>query len=89
LAHELRKKGLAVAQRRGVTVRYDGTVIGEYFVALLVEDILLVRLKTVKTLDEAHRAQCVNYLKATSLPLRLLLNFGRSRLEITRTANRL
>jgi len=56
---------------------------GEYFVDLLVE------LKTVKALDEAHRAQCVNYLKATGLPLCLLLNFGASRLEIKRLANRL
>ncbi len=41
----------------------------------------------VKTLDEAHRARCVNYLKATGLPLCLLLNFGRPGLEIKRIAN--
>jgi GxxExxY protein len=62
-------------------------VVGEYFVDLLVEEILLVELKTVKALDEAHRAQCVNYLKATRLPLCLLLNFGKPRLEIKRIAN--
>jgi GxxExxY protein len=89
LARELRKMGLVVAQQRGVTVTYDGMVMGEYFVDLLVEDILLVELKTVKMLDEANRAQCVNYLKATGLPLCLLLNFGTSRLEIKRLANRL
>jgi len=52
LAHELRKIGLAVAQQRGVTVVYDGTVVGEYFVDLLVEQALLVELKAVKALDE-------------------------------------
>ena len=88
LAHELRKAGFAVAQQRGVTVTYDGVVVGEYFVDLMIEDMLLVELKTVKALDEAHRAQCVNYLKATGLPLCLLLNFGRPRLEIKRVVNR-
>jgi GxxExxY protein len=62
-------------------------VVGEYFVDLLVDERLLVELKTVKTLDEAHRAQCVNYLRATGLPLCLLLNFGKPRLEIKRIAN--
>jgi len=46
-------------------------------------------MKAVKALDEAHRAQCINYLKATGLQLCLLLNFGRARLEIRRVANRL
>jgi GxxExxY protein len=58
-------------------------------VDLLVEEALPVELKTVKALDEAHRAQCVNTLKATGLQLWLLLNFGKPRLEIKRVANRL
>jgi len=65
---------------------YDGTVVGEYFVDLMIEDALLVELKTVKALDDAHRTQCFNYLKATGLQLYLLLNFGRPRLEIKRVA---
>ena len=86
LTLELRKAGLVVVQHRGVAVIYDGTVVGEYFVDLMGEESLLVELKTVKALDAAHRAQCVNYLKATGLQLCLLLNFGRSRLEIRRVA---
>jgi GxxExxY protein len=89
LAHELRKTGLAVAQQRGITVTYDGTVVGEYCVDLLVDQALLVELKTVKALNEAHHAQCLNYLKATHLQLCLLLNFGNPRLEIKRVAHRL
>jgi GxxExxY protein len=46
--------------------------------------VLLVELKTVKALDDAHRMQCTNYLKATGLHLCLLLNFGKSRLEVKR-----
>ena len=65
LAHELRKSGLTVAQQRGITVNYDGIVIGSYAVDLLVEETIIVELKTVKSFDPIHIAQCLNYLKAT------------------------
>jgi GxxExxY protein len=87
LAHELRKSGLAVTQQRGIIVYYDGVVVGEYAVDLLVEGTVMVELKAVKTLDSVHAAQCLNYLRATGMRLCLLLNFGRPRLEIQRFAN--
>jgi GxxExxY protein len=87
LAHEVRKAGLAVAQQRGIIVEYDGIAVGEYAVDLLVEGTILVELKAIKALDSAHTAQCLNYLKATGLQLCLLLNFGKSRLEIQRIAH--
>ena len=82
LAYEIRKRGLIVAQRYGVVVRYDGVIVGEYTTDLLVEDTMLVELKAIKALDDVHFAQCLNYLKATDLRLCLLLNFGQPRLEI-------
>jgi GxxExxY protein len=84
LAHELTKNGLLVRQQFGITVYYDGVVVGTYSADILVEDVVLVELKAVKTLDPAHSAQCLNYLTATGLPLCLLLNFGKPRLEIKR-----
>ena len=87
LAFELRASGLSVAQQSGANVYYHDQVVGEYFVDLLVEDVLLVELKTAKARDDAHQMQCINYLKATGLPLCLLLNFGRPRLEIKRVAH--
>jgi GxxExxY protein len=66
---------------------YDDMVVGEYFADLMIEDCLLVEIKAVNTLNEAHTAQCINYLKATNLKLCLLLNFARPRLEIKRLAN--
>jgi GxxExxY protein len=80
----LRKSGLAVSQQHPVVVRYYGIVGGEHTVDLLVERVVLVELKVAKAIDEIHRAQCLNYLKATGLHLCLLLNFGRPRLEIKR-----
>ncbi len=60
---------------------------GEYFLDLLINDTLLVELKTIKALDDAHRMQCANYLKATGMKLCVLLNFGKPRLEIKRVAH--
>ncbi len=87
LAHEIRAAGLAVAQQCSVRVHHHDMLVGEYFADLLVEDALLVELKTVKALDDAHRMQCTNYLKASGLQLCLLLNFSRPRLEIKRIVN--
>jgi len=84
LAHELRKAGLEVAQQRGVTVSYDGIIIGDYAVDLLVQESVIIELKATKAVADVHRAQCINYLRATGLHLCLLLNFGNPRLEIKR-----
>jgi GxxExxY protein len=84
LAHELRKSGLMVAQQHPVTVKYDGVVVGNYTVDLFVEGSVMVKLKAVASLDASHRAQGLNYLSATGLPLCLLINFGRPRIEIKR-----
>jgi GxxExxY protein len=84
LLHELRDAGIALSQQHRMVVRYDGVVVGEYTADLLVERIVLVELKVAKAIDDFHRAQCLNYLKATGLHLCRLLNFGKPRLEIKR-----
>jgi GxxExxY protein len=84
LAHELRHAGFNVEQQRGVTVMYGGIPVGDYFVDLLVEQAIMIELKAVQQLNSAHRAQCLNYLRTTGMHLCLLLNFGRSRLEVRR-----
>ena len=84
LAHELRKAGLNVQQQWPVRVHYDGQVVGDYVADLLVEGRVLLELKAVKELDDAHMAQCLNYLNATGLRLCLLLNFAKPRVEVRR-----
>jgi GxxExxY protein len=84
LAHELRKAGLAIEQQRGVAVTYDGVIVGEYATDLMVDGAVIVELKAVRELDDIHRAQCLNYLKATGLRVCLLINFGKPRLEVKR-----
>ena len=84
LVIELGKKALSVRQQRIVQVFYDGVVVGDYFPDLVVEDAILVELKTVVALDAVHRQQCINYLRATGYRVCLLMNFGRPRLDVNR-----
>lgn len=87
LAYELRESGLSVRQQEPMSVRYKGVVVGEYVADLLIEASVIVELKAVKTLDDVHMAQCLNYLKATGLKVCLLMNFGTPRIEIKRIVN--
>ena len=82
LAYELRRGGVAVEQQAAVVVRYEGVIVGEYAVDLLVEGAVVVELKAVRGFDDAHFAQCLNYLKAAGLRVCLLINFGRTRIEV-------
>jgi GxxExxY protein len=82
LAHDMREAGLSAEQQKSIAVYYNGIVVEVYVADLAVEEMVVIELKASKTLDAAHTAQCINYLKATGLHLCLLLNFGRPRLEI-------
>lgn len=67
-----------------VTVKYDGVIVGQFFADMLVADSVLVEFKAVKLLDDVHTAQCLNYLRASGLPVCILVNFYRPKLEIKR-----
>ena len=84
LAIELRNNGLKVEQQHPIKVFYDGQAVGDFAADLLVEGCVIVELKAVRTFEDVHSAQCLNYLKATNLKLCLLVNFGRPRVEIKR-----
>ena len=71
-----------------IEVMYDGSVVGQYVADLIVEDVVIVELKAVKSLDNIHSAQCLNYLKATNLSTCLLLNFGSPRVEVKRIVHK-
>ncbi len=88
-AFELSKVGLKVSQQRPYQVRYEGIIVGDYTVDLLIEDYVMVELKTVRQLDDSHYAQCMNYLRATELNICLLINFANRRLEFKRIVHNL
>ena len=76
--------GLKVEIQKPLHVIYDNVIVGEYFADLMVEGVLLIELKTTDGFSDNHKAQCINYLNSTRLPLCLLINFGRPRVEIKR-----
>jgi len=83
LAHRLRKTGLRAGQQHPIKVYdEDGTLIGDYMADLLIEDELIVELKTAKTLAPEHEAQILGYLKSSRLEHGLLINFGSYKFEI-------
>ena len=84
LMFEIQKTGLTVEQQKPIKVLYKGIIVGDFFADLLVNNCVLVELKTVRNLDEVHIAQCLNYLRATSLKICLLINFGRPKVELKR-----
>jgi GxxExxY protein len=84
LAHEIRKNGMNVEQQYPILVFYDGESVGEFFADLFIENSVLIELKVVKSFEDVHTAQCINYLKATGLPVCLLFNFAKPRVEIKR-----
>ena len=81
---EVGKTGLDVRQQYPIEVKYDGIIVGEFFADLLVANLVLVEFKAVKLLEDVHMAQCLNYLRATGLPICLLINFYRPKVEVKR-----
>jgi GxxExxY protein len=76
LALALRQSGLEVMQQASVDVMFRGKRVGEYRADILVPGRLLIEVKAATTLAPGHEAQLINYLKATGIPVGLLLNFG-------------
>jgi GxxExxY protein len=84
LVFELEKRGLKAESQVPIKVSYKGKVVGEYVADILVEDKVIVELKTVEALDKIHEAQLLNYLKATGIRVGMLMNFKHPKAEIKR-----
>jgi len=69
--------GLCVERQKDIAVFFRGKVIGDFKADLVVNKKVVVELKAVRTINPAHEAQLINYLKATDIEVGLLLNFGR------------
>jgi GxxExxY protein len=72
----LEAKGLKVGQQVPIPVWFRERKIGNFEADLIVENVVILELKAVKLIDEAHKAQLLNYLRATEIEVGLLLNFG-------------
>ena len=79
LIKELTLRGISSRPQVPYQVIYKGHLIGEYIADAVVDDRLLVEIKCVNTLAKEHLAQVLNYLRASGLPLALLVNFQHSK----------
>lgn len=73
---ELTKMSIRAVSQHPIHVHYDGSLVGEYYADLLINDCIIVEVKATKSLALENEAQLLNYLKATNIEVGLLLNFG-------------
>lgn len=81
---ELAKAGLTARSQSPITVCYEGESVGEFVADLIVADTIIVELKSVRHIIEAHEVQLVNYLTATGIAIGLLINFAENKVEVKR-----
>jgi GxxExxY protein len=86
---ELKKTGLNFETQKKITVFYENEVVGDFTADLIVEDLVIIELKSVKRIVQAYEIQLVNYLVATKKPIGLIINFGESKAEIKRKVREL
>lgn len=86
---ELLKSGVRAESQKPITVFYDGEIVGEFVADIVVDDRIILELKSVRQVVRAHEVQLVNYLVATRKPIGLLINFGPLKVDIRRKVREL
>lgn len=84
---ELTKQRLKVEQQKNLSVYYENSIVGVYFCDLFIEQEIIIELKTVRNINEIHKAQLMNYLKACKKRFGLIINFAKPKIEIKRMLN--
>ncbi len=84
LEHEFSKQKIAFEPQKPVIVAYDGVQVGLNYLDFVVDERLIVEIKSIRALDEVHRFQVIKYFAATGYQFALLINFGPAKLEFER-----
>lgn len=80
----LRNNGIESKQQFPIKVNFEGEIVGDYFADIFVDNKIILELKTVETINNFHKAQLMNYLKATGFNLAIIINFAKESLEYER-----
>jgi len=86
---ELAKAGLRAESQKPIDVYYEKHLVGKFVADIVVEDRIILELKSTRELAVTHEVQLVNYLTATRLDVGLLLNFGPDKVEVKRKVRNL
>ena len=78
------REGIPAKQQAPADVYFQSKVVGQYFADILVDDKMILELKVVEVISNIHKAQVLNYLRATGMKLGLILNFAKPRFEYKR-----
>jgi GxxExxY protein len=81
---ELEKAGLDSDSQKPIKVYYDDEIVGDFVADIIVNDTIILELKSVRRIIRAHEVQLVNYLVATRKSVGLLLNFGERKVDVKR-----
>ena len=84
LAIELECRDIGFERQKPISISYKGRPVGSYISDILVEGVVMLELKVVDTVIQAHESQLLNYLRGTGVRIGLILNFGTPRLGVRR-----
>jgi len=79
-----RREGIEAKQQTPIKVIFEGEIVGVYCADILVDEKIILELKTVDKIVDVHRAQILHYLRATGIKLGMILNFGSKNFEYER-----
>ena len=79
-----RNDKIKAMQQASIKVYFKNEIVGNYIADILVEDKIILELKTVEKITDVHKAQALNYLKATGMKLAIIINFKKQSLEYER-----
>jgi GxxExxY protein len=81
---ELDRRQIPYQRQLPLRIRYQGVPVGVHRIDLIIDHKVVVELKAVKEIDDAHLATCLSYLKATQLQVGLIINFSEAKTRIRR-----
>lgn len=89
LCLSLKDAGFSVERQKNIKIKYKGTIVGDYYADIVVNNKIIIEMKATEKIKGIHKAQLLNYLKATGYKLGILINFSNKSLgfEIERVPN--
>jgi GxxExxY protein len=87
MVRELKVREMELERQKHIVVAYKGESIGEHVLDLVVNGRIILELKAVTEIVRIHEQQALSYLKATGLPLAIVINFGSERVQSSRVVN--
>ncbi|MEJ2283149.1 MAG: GxxExxY protein [Desulfobacterales bacterium] len=79
-----RNENIPAINQAPINVYFESEIVGHYVADILVDERIILELKCIETIANVHRAQVLNYLKATGKQLAIILNFAKKKLEYER-----